>query len=115
MDKYEWQKNKAVVDRLYYSERVLEGSTLAAAAFTAANMVFIRNNYFADKARARIFPTWRNWAILNFLTITLLTAPLTKEEIRVQWRKRLIMGKWLYTLYHLDEPESEAHGAPAHE
>lgn len=107
MDNYEWQKNKAVVDRMYYSERVLLGTSLAATFSTAANVVFMRNNYFADKARARILPTWRNWALFNVVVISMLLRPLTKEEIAQQWRKRLIMGKYLYTLYHLDPVEDE--------
>jgi hypothetical protein len=42
METYEWQKNKAIVDRLYYSERILEGTTLGAGFFTAANLIFIK-------------------------------------------------------------------------
>ena len=41
METYEWQKNKAVVDRLYYSERILVTSTLFALAATATNALFI--------------------------------------------------------------------------
>lgn len=107
MDRYEWQKNKAVVDRMYYSERVLLGTSLAATFSTVANLIFIRQNYFADKARARLIPTWRNWAIFNSVVIFMLLRPLTQEEIAQQWRKRKIMGKYLYSLYHLDEPEVE--------
>lgn len=104
MDNYEWQKNKAVVDRMYYSERVLLTSSLFATFSTAANLVFIRNNYFADKARARLIPTLRNWALFNGIVIFMLLRPLTKEEIAQQWKKRVIMGKYLYSLYHLDDP-----------
>jgi hypothetical protein len=105
MDNYEWIKNKAVVDRMYYSERVLLGTSIAASFSVAANVVFMRNNYFADKARARIFPTIRNWAVLNVVVIATLLRPLTKEEMLQQWRKRLVMGKYLYTLYHMDPVE----------
>ena len=105
MDNYDWQKNKAVVDRMYYSERVFTTTTLAATFFTAANMVFVRNNYFANVARARILPTWRNYLIFNTVVIALLLKPLTKEEIQIQWKKRLIMGKYLYTLQHFDPVE----------
>ena len=41
MESYEWEKNKAVVDRLYYSERLLEGSTLFALGFTGVNLLYI--------------------------------------------------------------------------
>ena len=105
MESYEWQKNHAVVLRMYYAERVLQTTTGFATAFTAANMIFIRNNYFANQARARILPTWRNWAIFNSVVIFMLLRPLTKEEMQVQWKKRLIMGKYLYTLYHFDPVE----------
>ena len=106
MDNYEWKKNKAIVDRLYYAERVFETTTGACTFFTAANVVFMRNNYFADRARARIMPTWRNWALFNAVVLTLLVAPLTKEEIQIQMRKRWVMGKFLYTLYHMDPAEA---------
>ena len=112
MDQYEWQKNKAVVDRMYYSERVFTTSTIAATGFTAANMIFIRNNYFADIARARLLPTWRNWALFNLITISILLRPLTKAEIKQQWKKRVTMGKYLYTLFHLD-PIEEFEDKPA--
>ena len=41
METYEWQKNKAVVDRLYYSERILETTTFFAAAATATNALYV--------------------------------------------------------------------------
>ena len=41
METYEWQKNKAIVDRLYYSERILEGTTFGALLFTGVSGMFI--------------------------------------------------------------------------
>jgi len=108
MDNYEWQKNKAVVDRMYYSERVFTTTTLFATGFTAANVIFIRNGYFADIARTRIMSTWKLYFLANLTIIPLLLRPLTKDEMAIQWRKRLIMGKYLYTLFHLDPIETEA-------
>jgi hypothetical protein len=108
MDNYEWMKNKAVVDRMYYSERVLLATTLFAGFFTSFNMLYIKKGYFANVARSRILPTFKWWAIINFVTIPVLLRPLTKEEISQQWRKRLIMGKYLYTLYHMDPVEEVA-------
>ena len=105
MDNYEWQKNKAVVDRMYYSERVFTTTTLFASFFTGFNMLYIKKGYFANVARSRILPTWKYWAIVNAVVIPVLLRPLTKEEIAIQWRKRLIMGKYLYTLYHMDPIE----------
>lgn len=107
MDNYEWQKNRAVVDRMYYSERCILGTSLAAVFSTGCNVTFIRNNYFADVAKARLMPIWRNWAIVNTVVIAMLLRPLTKEEMAQQWRKRLVMGKYLYTLYHMDPIEEK--------
>jgi hypothetical protein len=102
METYEWQKNKAVVDRLYYSERILLGSTLAALGYTATNMLFVQKNYFASQMKARLPKVWTYWAIGNVVALFILLRPLTKDEIAVQWRKRQIMGKWLYSLFHLE-------------
>ena len=107
METYEWQKNKAVVDRLYYSERILENTTFYAGLATMANLLFIKKNYFPHLARARIPKIWMYWAIFNSVCIFVLLKPLTREEIALQWRKRKIMGKWLYSLYHLDPIEKK--------
>ena len=110
MENYEWEKNKAVVDRMYYTERVLLGTTLFSTFFTAANLLYIKKGYFVDACRARILPTWKYWAIINATVAVVLLRPLTKEEMAIQWRKRLIMGKYLYTMYHMDpieEPKAE--------
>ena len=105
METYEWQKNKAVVDRLYYSERILLGSTLFAAGYSGTNLLFVQKNYFANTMRARIPRTWTYWAIGNAVCLFVLLRPLTKDEIAVQWRKRQVMGKWLYSLFHLEPIE----------
>ena len=106
METYEWQKNKAVVDRLYYSERILTGSTILAVGATATNMLFIQKNYFASTVRPRIPKIWTYWGIGNAVCLFVLLRPLTKEEISTQWRKRVLMGKWLYSLYHLEPTET---------
>jgi len=41
METYEWQKNKAVVDRLYYSERIVLGTSLFALGSTATSLLYI--------------------------------------------------------------------------
>ncbi len=107
MQTYEWKKNKAVVDRLYYSERIVEGTTFAALCLTATHLFYIQKNYIANEARRRIPKTWMYWGIANAVCLFVLLRPLTREEISVQWRKRKTMGKWLYSLYHLDAPEQE--------
>ena len=42
---------------------------------------------------------------IGYVVIFMLLRPLTKEEMAIQWRKRVIMGKYLYTLFHLDPLE----------
>ena len=113
METYEWQKNKAVVDRLYYSERIIENTTLAAIFFSATSLLYIQKGYFAQEARRRIPKVWTYWAIFNAVSLFVLLRPLTREEISIQWRKRKIMGKWLYSLYHL-EPEAGKGPAAEH-
>ncbi len=54
MDQYEWQKNKAIVDRLYYSERCFQLTAGFATAGTVIDLMMIKSNYFADKAKRRI-------------------------------------------------------------
>lgn len=107
METYEWQKNKAVVDRLYYSERILTTSTIFAGFYTATNLLYIKKNYFANTMRARIPKIWTYWAVGNAVCLFVLLRPLTSEEIQVQWRKRQIMGKWLYSLFHLEPIEEK--------
>ena len=111
MENYEWRKNAAVVLRMYYCERIFLTSTAAATAFTLCNLFYVRKNYFAKTCAARILPTWKYWFLLNGLLIPLLLRPLTIPEMKQQWKKRVTMGKYLYTLYHLDEPEPVAEKA----
>ena len=77
MDNYNWQKNKAIVDRMYYTERVPQATTFAAACFTITNMLYMRSNYFAARSRSYILPTLKWWAIINVCTIAVLQFPLT--------------------------------------
>ena len=72
MDNYIWEKNKAIVDRMYYSERVFTTSTLFASAFTATNLIHIKKNYFADSARARLLPTLKYYLLFNVIVIAIL-------------------------------------------
>lgn len=98
---------------MYYSERVFLTTSGFALAFTATNLFYIRKNYFANLARARLLPTFKYWALINFITIPILLRPLTMDEMKQQWRKRLVMGKYLYTLYHMESPEQLAARAAA--
>ena len=103
MDTYEWQKNKAIVDRLYYSETVLRTSLLVASAYTATNMLYIKKGYFANTMRQRIAPVWGATAAFNAVIFFIMLKPLTREEITDQWNKRLMLGKYLYSYpFHLE-------------
>ena len=105
METYEWQKNKAIVDRLYYSERVLQTTIGLATLSTANDLLFVQKNYFAAAARARIPRVWMAAGLTNIVVLFLLLKPLTSHEIKIQWRKRQNMGKWLYSVYHLDHQQ----------
>lgn len=102
MDTYEWQKNFAIVNRLYYTERLWETTIFIAALYTASNLMFIRKNYFKSTMSQRIFPIWGKLLGLNVTTTFILLAPLQRDEMSVQLKKRFIMGKWLYSTFHLD-------------
>ena len=80
MDNYEWIKNKAIVDRMYYTERVVQTTTFFAAAFTSVNMLYVRNGFFAGRSRSYIMPTWKWWAIINVCTVAVLQFPIFQKE-----------------------------------
>ena len=105
MDNYEWQLNRAVVDRLYYTERVNQSTFFACSVYTATNMLFVRKGYFAPVMRTRLLPCWGVMIGFNATVSFMLLKPLRKEEIQVQLKKRMSMGKWLYSVYHLDPIE----------
>lgn len=109
MDTYEWQKNFAIVNRLYYTERLWETTLFFTAGYTATNMSYIRKGYFANTMRQRLLPIWGKVGAFNLVITFILLAPLTSDEIKVQTRKRFIMGKWLYSTFHLD-PETQKYG-----
>ncbi|MFN9905319.1 MAG: hypothetical protein ACK56F_04225, partial [bacterium] len=56
--------------------------------------------------RARLVPIWYKMLGFNTAVTFILLKPLTADEIKVQTRKRFIMGKWLYSTFHLD-PEQQ--------
>mmetsp|Transcript_88138 Transcript_88138/g.121576 ORF Transcript_88138/g.121576 Transcript_88138/m.121576 type:complete len:82 (-) Transcript_88138:266-511(-) len=81
MDAYEWQKNQAIVDRMYYTERVFTTTTLFASFFTATNLLYMKLGYQANVVRSRIAPTWTYWAAINLVVAFVMLKPLRKEEI----------------------------------
>jgi hypothetical protein len=54
MSVYDWDHNCAVVDRLYYWEYFIRGTTFTALALTVKDLWFIRVNWYADRAFKRL-------------------------------------------------------------
>lgn len=51
---YEWDKNCAVVDRLSYWQYFIRGTTCLATILTMKDLLFIKKNWYADRAKRRI-------------------------------------------------------------
>ena len=107
MDNYDWQKNKAIVDRMYYTERVCETTYFACAVYTATNMLYIKKGYFAPLMRTRLLHCWLYATAFNATIGFMLLKPLRQEEMSIQLKKRMLMGKWLYSLSRLDAADYE--------
>lgn len=82
MDTYEWQKNFAIVNRLYYTERLWETTLFLTAGYTATNLSYIKKGYFANVMRQRVVPIWGKVLAFNVAITFILLAPLTSDEIK---------------------------------
>jgi hypothetical protein len=51
---YDWNYNMAIVDRLFYWEYFIKGTTLTALALTFKDAWLIRRNWYADRAYKRL-------------------------------------------------------------
>jgi hypothetical protein len=102
MQNYNWEVNKAIVDRMYYSEKVLQITACIGGAFTASNLLYIQKGYFPAMARANIPWFWSRAIVFNVVALFVLLRPLQYDEMVVQWHKRNFLGKYLYTLTHMD-------------
>ena len=69
-------------------------------------MLYIKKGYFAPIMRQRLLPCWLAATALNATVVFMLIKPLRKEEIEMQVRKRINLGKWLYSMFHLDPIET---------
>ena len=105
MDTYEWQKNEAVTKRLYYTEKTLIGTTMFSAFYFFSSMVVRKHNLGPG---GKTWPVLKWYGIINASVAYLLLAPLTSFEIEQAWRKRVLLGKYIYTLYHIETPEQMA-------
>ena len=65
--------------------------------------MFMRKGYFVNTMRARLAPVWFKMLAFNSGVTFILLAPLQKSEIDIQVKKRFIMGKWLFSTFHLEE------------
>ena len=102
MDRYEWQLNKAIVDRCYYSERIVQTTFGFATLGTIFDGYFLSQGYFPEASRRRIPKYWAFAFGVSAISLFVLLKPLTREEKQLQWHKRRVMGKYLSSLYHLD-------------
>ena len=90
---------------MYYTERTIETTYGFCAFFTATNALYVKKGYFAPMMRQRLLPCWLYATAFNAAVAFMMLKPLRKEEMQVQMKKRLSMGKWLYSVYHLDPIE----------
>ena len=70
------------------------------------NALYVKKGYFAPIMRQRLLPVWLYATAFNGVVGFMLCRPLYKDEIQIQLRKRMLMGKWLYSLFHLEEVEN---------
>lgn len=54
MSNYDWDKNCAVVDRMFYMEYFIRGTTFTALLLSAKDLFFIKQNWYVDRARRRL-------------------------------------------------------------
>lgn len=51
---YDWNKNMAVVDRLFYMQYITIGSSSLFAALALKDLWYLKINWYADRARKRL-------------------------------------------------------------
>lgn len=90
---------------MYYTERTIEVTYGFCTFFTMTNALYVKKGYFAPMMRQRLLPCWMYATAINAAVAFMMLKPLRKEEMQVQMKKRLSMGKWLYSVYHLDPIE----------
>merc|ERR1712032_56838 len=56
--------------------------------------------------RTRIMPIWLYSTAFNAAMAFIMLKPLRSEEIAAQTTKRMNMGKWLLSVYHLNYDEN---------
>jgi hypothetical protein len=54
MSNYDWDYNCAIVDRIFYWEYFLRGTTIAATVLSMKDLWMVRRNWYADRAMRRL-------------------------------------------------------------
>ena len=92
MDTYEWQKNHAIVLRLYYTERILETTCFFGLAYSMTNALYVQKGYMSKSMRGvmqkRILAPWPYILGINGVLGFILLKPLHWDEIKPQLDKR---------------------------
>ena len=102
---YDWNKNAAIVDRCWYFQYTIWTTTTVLGALALKDLVYIKNNFHADKARSRL-PTYGMLFVgVNLFSYWFNLWPLTSEEKRQQWVKFKYVGKLVYGLSYLELEE----------
>merc|ERR1711981_1203761 len=111
MDTYEWQKNHAIVLRMYYTERILETTGFFGLAYSATNALYVKKGYMSQSMRGvmakRVLAPWPYIAGINAFFGFIMLRPLYMDEIKQQVGKRFRMGKWLHSTFDLSEEDAK--------
>ena len=91
------------MDRVYYTERIVQITFGTAILGTALDLMFLNKGYFVERSRYRLPRYWIFATAISSFSAFVLLKPLTKDEIWNQWQKRVNMGKYLSSLYHLED------------
>jgi hypothetical protein len=102
---YDWNKNAAIVDRCWYFQYTIWTTTTLLGGLCIKDLLYIYNNFHADKARSRIPRYALLYLLSNSISYWFNIYPLTKEEKRQQWVKFRYVGKLVYGLTFLELEE----------
>lgn len=102
---YDWDKNAAIVDRCWYFQYTVWTTTSVLGALALKDLWYIKVNFYADKARARLPKYGLVFLTVNAISYWFNLWPLTKQERRQQWVKFKYVGKLVYGLSFLELEE----------
>jgi len=102
---YDWNKNAAIVDRCWYFQYTVWTTTSVLGALALKDLWYIKVNFYADRARARLPQYAIAFLAANMISYWFNLWPLTKQERRQQWVKFKYVGKLVYGLSFLELEE----------